>query len=351
MKTCADLDFSGNPAEIWVIATDNRFIVLPERGFHDEIDIPLEKIKKFRIRASIGSAYLQVKIDEFYIDIVRFTNALRYRFSRLIVQLDLLRHNKPISDEYVNEPHPLTCAVCGLPLQTENASCPRCARQGPIIFRVIALLEPYLHWVIIVLILMFLSVGLNLVPPKLTQILVDEVLTTRRHVDWLIWIVIALISAELTRALINMTVGTLTTSVGTLITYDLRKKLFRKLQELSIDYYDQQSVGTLMTRFSSDVEAFHGFVTQVGQGFLLNLFLIAGIGVMLFFYKCKAGSVCFNTGTSRYDGNILFLEQDLSIKFQTMGQPGENFKVLKHCSFRNKGCKGICPGKKRGRPF
>ncbi|MCM8759326.1 MAG: ABC transporter ATP-binding protein/permease [Candidatus Omnitrophica bacterium] len=287
LKTFADLDFLGNPAEIWVVATDDRFIVIPEKGFHDQIEIPLEKIKKFRIRASIGSAYLQVKIDEFYIDIVRFTNALRYRFSRLIVQLDLLRQKKPISDEYVNEPHPLTCSVCGLPLQTENASCPRCARQGPIIFRVIALLEPYLHWVIVVLILMFISVGLNLVPPKLTQILVDEVLTTRRHVDWLIWIVIALVSAELTRALINMTVGTLTTSVGTLITYDLRKKLFRKLQELSIDYYDQQSVGTLMTRFSSDVEAFHGFVTQVGQGFLLNLFLIAGIGVMLFFINAK----------------------------------------------------------------
>ncbi|MGC8805559.1 MAG: ABC transporter transmembrane domain-containing protein, partial [Candidatus Ratteibacteria bacterium] len=236
---------------------------------------------------SIGSAYLQAKIDEFYIDIVRFTNTLRFRFSRFIVQLDLLRQGKPVSDEYVQESHPMLCPICGLPLQTEKASCPRCARQGPILFRIIFLLEPYLHWVIIVLMLMLISVGLSLVPPKLTQILVDEVLTSRRHVDWLIWIVTALISAELIRAFVNMIVGTLTSSVGTLITYDLRKKLFRKLQELSIDYYDQQSVGTLMTRFSSDVEAFYGFVTQVGQGFLLNLFLIAGIGIMLFFINAK----------------------------------------------------------------
>ncbi|HXK45011.1 MAG TPA: ABC transporter transmembrane domain-containing protein, partial [bacterium] len=287
LKVVADLDFSGQPAEIWVIATDKRFIVIPEKGLQDEIDLDLQKIKKFRIRASIGSAYLQAKIDEFYIDIVRFTNALRFRFSRLIVQLDLLRQGKPVSDEYIQESHPMTCPVCGLPLQTEKASCPRCARQGPILFRVVFLLEPYLHWVIIVLILMFISVGLSLVPPKLTQILVDDVLTSRKHVEWLIWIVIALVSAELMRAFINMIVGTLTTSVGTLITFDLRKKLFKKLQELSIDYYDQQSVGTLMTRFSSDVEAFHGFVTQVGQGFLLNLFLIAGIGIMLFFINAK----------------------------------------------------------------
>ncbi|HON06159.1 MAG TPA: ABC transporter ATP-binding protein [Candidatus Ratteibacteria bacterium] len=287
LKTTADLDFYGNPSVIWVFATETKILVIPETGLQEELEFELSRIKRFRIRASVGSAYLQARVDDFFIELVRFTNALRYRFSRLIVQLDLLRQGKPVSDEYINEPHPMTCPVCGLPLQTEKATCPKCARQGPIMFRVLYLLEPYLHWVIIVLLLMFISVALNLLPPKLTQILVDEVLTTRRHVDWLVWIVVALVAAELMRALINMVVGTLTTSIGTLITFDLRKKLFTKLQGLSVDYYDQQSVGTLMTRFSSDVEAFHGFITQAGQGFLLNMFLIAGIGIMLFFLNAR----------------------------------------------------------------
>ncbi len=287
LKTIANLDFYGNPSVIWVFATETRVIIIPETGFHEETEFELSRISKFRIRASIGSAYLQAKIDDYFVDLVRFTNALRYRFSRLTVQLDLLRQGKSVSDEYINEPHPMTCSVCGFPLQAEKATCPRCARQGAIMFRIIHLLEPYLHWVVIVLVLMFFSVGLNLVPPKLTQILVDDVLTTRKHVDWLVWIVVGLIGTELTRALINMTVGTLTSSVGTLITYDLKQKLFKKLSRLSVDYYDQQSVGTLMTRFSSDVEAFYGFITQVGQGFLLNLFLMIGIGVMLFLINAK----------------------------------------------------------------
>jgi ATP-binding cassette subfamily B protein len=79
-----------------------------------------------------------------------------------------------------------------------------------------------------------------------------------------------------------MVIGTLSTSVGTLITYSLRNRMFRKLQELSIDYYDKNSVGMLMTRFSSDVEMLHGFVSQIGHGFLINILLFAGIGVMLF---------------------------------------------------------------------
>lgn len=65
LKTTADLDFAGNMAKIWVIATNNRFIVIPETGLHDEIDLSLDKIEKFRIRASIGSAYLQAKLTIF----------------------------------------------------------------------------------------------------------------------------------------------------------------------------------------------------------------------------------------------------------------------------------------------
>ncbi|HPP67363.1 MAG TPA: ABC transporter transmembrane domain-containing protein, partial [bacterium] len=262
-------------------------IIIPESGFHEEIELELARIKKLKVRASVGSAYLQARVDDFFIDLVRFTNGLRYRFSRLIIQIEFLKQRKPISAQCLNEPHPMVCPVCGLPLQTEQSNCPRCARQGPIMLRVFQLLGSYLHWIVIVLLLMFFSVGLSLVPPKLTQLLVDEVLTTRRHIDWLIWIVVALVTAELMRALINMLVGTLTTSIGTSITFDLRKRLFTKLQSLSVDYYDQHSVGTLMTRFSSDVEAFHGFIIQAGQGFLLNIFLVIGIGIMLFFLNVR----------------------------------------------------------------
>ncbi|HOC03455.1 MAG TPA: hypothetical protein PKK91_08255, partial [bacterium] len=109
LKTTADLDFYGNPSVIWVFATETKILVIPETGLQEELEFELSRIKRFRIRASVGSAYLQARVDDFFIELVRFTNALRYRFSRLIVQLDLLRQGKPVSDEYINEPHPMTC--------------------------------------------------------------------------------------------------------------------------------------------------------------------------------------------------------------------------------------------------
>jgi ATP-binding cassette subfamily B protein len=128
---------------------------------------------------------------------------------------------------------------------------------------------------------------LDLVPPYLTRILVDDVLTTKTHTDWLLWLVLALAGAALIRALLNILIGRTSTHVGTRITFELRRQLQQKLIQLSVDFYDRTPVGTLMTRLLHDVDYFHGFVQQVASGFLVNLFLIVGIGFMLFSLNVK----------------------------------------------------------------
>jgi ATP-binding cassette subfamily B protein len=279
--TNADLDLFGVPETVWVVTSSSLFIVLPERNAIGPTIIELNEIESVIIRSTVGSAFLQAKIAGSYVNLVRFTNALRFKFERFSTQFENLKKNLPISNESINEAHPFLCKECGLPLQTEKAACPRCSNQGAIFFRVFSLLTPHLIWVFLMIILMGITVALSLVPPWLTKILVDEVLTTQRHVEWLIWVVAALVGTELLKSFLNMTVGILSSSVGTLLTHDVRTRLFRKLQELSLDYYDRNSIGTLMTRLSSDVEALQGFVTQAAQGFLLNILLIIGIGIML----------------------------------------------------------------------
>ncbi|MCM8818812.1 MAG: ABC transporter ATP-binding protein/permease [Candidatus Omnitrophica bacterium] len=282
LETEADLDLFGNLAKIRVIVTSDKLHIIPEKGFQEQISFDLNKIEGFNIRQTVGSAFFQIKIGGYYIDVVRFTNSNRHKFSKLITQLQNLKEGLPVSKEILNQPHPLLCKKCGFPLQSEESKCPNCLKQGAILSRVFDLLSEHMGWIFIIFLFMVIGVGLSLVPPRITKILVDEVLTTKRHVEWLPYLLIILISAEFFKAQINMLVGTISTSVGTLITNSLRKKLFKKLEELSLNYYDVNSIGTIMTRFSSDVEAFHGFVTQAGHGFLLNIFTIIGIGIMLF---------------------------------------------------------------------
>lgn len=282
LMAAADLDVQGNPDSWWVMASTDKLISISEKGRGQSMVFEISKIENLRVYCTVGSAFLQAKVQGVYVDVARFTNVLRYRFERMVTQLENLRVGKPIDNRALKEPHPLLCSTCGMPLRSEGAACPRCKKEGAIIVRLFSLIAPYMHWMIAILVVTAVAVGLSLLPPKLIKFLVDDVLVTRQHVEWLKWLVLALIAADLLRAQLNMVIGTLSTSVGTLITFSLRNRMFRKLQELSIDYYDKNSVGMLMTRFSSDVEMLHGFVSQIGNGFLINILLFAGIGVMLF---------------------------------------------------------------------
>lgn len=144
------------------------------------------------------------------------------------------------------------------------------------------MMSPYRAFVFWLLVMMLSGVALDLVPPYLTRILVDDVLTTRQHVSWLPSLVLGLAGTTLVRAGLNIAVGRTSAKIGTRITYDLRRQLQRKLSELAVDFYDRTSVGTLVTRLLHDVDYFHNFVQQVASGVMVNVLLLVGIGFILF---------------------------------------------------------------------
>jgi len=282
LYTRADLNLKGQPVPTHVLATKTQLIALSESEEIAPIVLEINRIDNARVNSTVGSAFFQVKVQDVYVDVARFTNAERFRFDRLITELDNLKHGQPVDNERLNAIHPQLCPQCGMILRQEGSVCLRCQSQGSIMRRLFALVTPYLSWIVGLLLAMMASVALGLVPPQLTRILVDQVLTTRAHVEWLFWLVLALVLNGLVKAQLDMVVGTLSTSIGTLITFDLRQRMFRKLQQLSVDYYDKNSIGSILNRFSADVEVLHGFVSQLGQGFLLNCLMILGIGAMLF---------------------------------------------------------------------
>jgi ATP-binding cassette subfamily B protein len=152
-------------------------------------------------------------------------------------------------------------------------------------------MRPYLGSILVLLVMMLCGVALDLIPPQLQRMLVDRVLNPRpgmpalaraAKLHLLLSILLGLVGASGCRYLLNIFVGRTTSIIGTRITKELRERLQVKLISLAVDYYNRHSVGSLMSRVLYDVDYFQGFVTQVAQGFLLNLMLVLGIGVMLF---------------------------------------------------------------------
>ena len=103
----------------------------------------------------------------------------------------------------------------------------------------------------------------------------------------LLLIVGSLACTRLLLALVNIVKGALANRVGTAMTCDLRAALVDKLQKLSVDYYDRQPVGVLVSRVAYDTEALYGLIHQFTGGFLLQILQVVGVGVMLFTLNAK----------------------------------------------------------------
>jgi ATP-binding cassette, subfamily B, bacterial len=75
--------------------------------------------------------------------------------------------------------------------------------------------------------------------------------------------------------------------VGRRLIFNLRNKLFDKLQELPIAFFNQNKTGDLISRINSDTEKINQFFSQALMQFFSNLFLIAGTGVFIFLINSK----------------------------------------------------------------
>lgn len=279
-----DIDTTGHIVPVWLLATaDHVMAVSAAPGSAVRGPYAYRAIADLDIHSTVGSTTLRVFINYTPTDLIRFTNEHRETFLRVLNQLKRLKDGQPLDPEALFAPDLRFCSACGFILRAPGRlRCPRCASSGSAFMRMARLLGGYKGWLVLIISFMVAGIVLDLLPPYLTRILVDEVLTAGGTERMLITIVAILASAAFTRRIIQMLVHILGVRVGNAMTNQVRKMLFQKFQQVEISYYDTNQVGNLMSRTLNDTEQIHGFVTQLSQGFLVNVLLVVGIGVVLF---------------------------------------------------------------------
>jgi ATP-binding cassette subfamily B protein len=126
----------------------------------------------------------------------------------------------------------------------------------------------------------------NLATPQLLRILIDEGI---QPLDLSrIWqVAFYLVGLALFRGIFNFLQGYWSEVASQGVAYDLRNKIFEKLQNLSFSYHDRSQTGKLMTRMTSDVEISRMFV---GRGFMMlisAILMLVGTLVIMFVMNWK----------------------------------------------------------------
>ena len=121
-----------------------------------------------------------------------------------------------------------------------------------------------------------------LLPPYLAKVAVDEGIEAGNlHV--LVLTVAAFVAAGIGAFALSGLQTYFTGWVGERALADLRIRLFRHLQRLSLGYYERNRTGAIVSRITNDVEALDQLVTDGVSSLVQNGLLLIGTAVVLFF--------------------------------------------------------------------
>jgi ATP-binding cassette subfamily B protein len=120
-----------------------------------------------------------------------------------------------------------------------------------------------------------------LAPPYLAKLAVDRGIDDG-DLHALTWIVgLFLLAGTLTLVLSGVQTY-LTGWVGERVLADLRDRLFRHLQRLSLGFYERNRTGVIVSRITNDVEALDQLVTDGVTSLVQNTLLLGGTAIVLF---------------------------------------------------------------------
>ena len=133
-----------------------------------------------------------------------------------------------------------------------------------------------------------LNAVLSLLGPYLIGHTIDTYIQTRQYHGVLVFAGILLL-LYLVAYIINYIQMLMMGGIGQRMLFSLRNAVFNKLQELPVDFFNQNKAGDLISRINNDTDKVNQFFSQSLMQFIGSIFTMAGAGIFLLSINFRLG--------------------------------------------------------------
>lgn len=139
--------------------------------------------------------------------------------------------------------------------------------------RILSYIKPYMHRLLFAMVCTIMAAAGNLYIPWIIKDMIDEVLADKNG-TMLNWIAASIIAIFIVRGLFWYGQNYLMSYVGQSVIIDIRAAVFKKIQRLSVSFYDKNKTGTIMSYVTNDVNALQSAMVEntiemITEGFIL----------------------------------------------------------------------------------
>ncbi len=288
----ADMEAGGRDyGRRWLAASSDRIVVADEPSANGAQSIPMAEVTRVRTEPLVGGGRLEIERRSAPTVAIAYTQSMGEKFSEAARGLEQLRTGEP----FLVNPRleRLRCEKCSRLLPERDGVCPACIRKWSTLKRIAGYMVPYRGKAVVLAIASLVTAGAELVPPLLIMRLWDEVLLPAINdedgaadpeslLGLLGFLVLAMVGVRVVSWAAEWVHGWTAAWLGARATADIRGELYRRLEMLSLQFYDRRKVGALMARVTRDTGRLQEFLVDGLPYLIVNALLMVGILGFLF---------------------------------------------------------------------
>ncbi|MDE2700207.1 MAG: ABC transporter ATP-binding protein, partial [Gemmatimonadota bacterium] len=218
---------------------------------------------------------------------VPYSPSLTAVFAEVADGIRQLKDNEPLT--LPTELEQTQCEHCGKRLPEKNGVCAACLKKWQTFRRIVGYMAAYSVRLVTTIALTFISALFTLLPPKITEYVIDGVLTTgwdavaipfiesTDRLDRLGLLILGLVIIRLLIWGVDVVMAALSRSLGLRAIGDLREDLYRAFQMVPVRFYDRRKVGALTSRMNNDTDRMEVIMTYDFYFVFSNSLLFVGI--------------------------------------------------------------------------
>ena len=158
--------------------------------------------------------------------------------------------------------------------------------------RLLTYLRPYRWPVVLSVVLLLLTAGMDLLGPYFVKVAIDRHIS-RGDLAGVGRVAVFYLATLLGAFAFRYAQNFIMQVVGQNVMYDLRMALFSHLQHLAVSFFTRNPVGRLMTRITNDVDTLYEMVTSGVVTIIGDLVMLSGIVVAMLLLEWRLALVAF----------------------------------------------------------
>ena len=281
IQVATDLINDRSFGEEWLVATNRRLLFIPTDGADGTVEVPLEAVREAKIEELVGGGRLEVERKAGAPIYLHYSNSLSPKFAEVAEGIKQLSKGEALA--LPTEIDRTRCEKCGRLLSEKGGKCAACVKKLDTLWRILSYVRPYRLQLALVLLVTIVATLIDLLPPLITQHIIDDVLMPQSNFGLLVWFVLGLLGIRLLTWFFQVIRTGLSSWLGFRAAEDVRGELYRALQFMPIRFYDKRKIGGLISRMTNDADLLEIYLTWDIPYIFSNALLLLGILVLLLY--------------------------------------------------------------------